>query len=1122
MRTLCRYSLIITVAAVFVCQLTANGQMRKLYSDNLDPENSIKKISFYSASSGYVAFSKWIGSTTDTGRTFTKKFITANNVNFNGYSVNLTFGFIINGVKSLNATTLLAYGHYGLVPAILRSTDGGNTFLLVFHNSFSFYPNSSITDMVFPEGTTTGYAVDADRILKTTNGGVLWNVVYSNAGSSFTNIQALNNNTVFAINATFQNNQVMQSTDAGLNWLPFSLPFTADSYTRSAFFVSTNTGWASLNNGGLYKTTNAGANWTLLNNPAAADYSFDKMYFVNDSVGYALQFMNNIYKTADRGLHWEPFPRDNNFAYLGFSHNDFQFLNISQFWAGGGGGLLELTTNGGGTSVPRAFFTVDVAGNNVSLNNSSAAGYQYKWYLNNALLSTNYSTNYLHDIYRGTDTIKLVVVKGSLSDTSTKYAYFDAQNHPGVPVINSFSPVEAIAGTLVIIKGSAFTEVNSVSFGNVLAGSFSIKNDTTLEAIVSSGASGSVSVSSPEGISVKPGFTFLTPPVINSFSPLSGTAGTLVTINGSNFSTTSANNIVFFGAAKGSVIAATSTQLTVIIPPGATYAPLSVTVNGRTAFSSKSFLIQYNYTGPANENIFTSHTNFPASIFTFNGTLSDFNGDGKVDILVGGGALSVFKNISNDTAILFDSQKNIDLANSSSSVYGVNDLNGDGKPDIFALVNEKYFYFKNISTVNEIKFQAGSQIPSNVLYENTSNIAFEDFNGDGKTDVVTLGRILLNNSKRDSIAFTDVLVPYPTTGVVVDFLVKDFNADNKPDILFAMTYGQYFYDGVVYVNTSMGGNVSFTQQELLQDAYGKYFLAFTTEELNNDNKPDVVGITFDSTVYVFENSTVGNSVSFLPGKILTSYPDISAFTLGDLNKDNKPDIITAPWNPYLSHANKNECLTILENSSNGPINFAPKTDVVYSAISPRQTRFITMADFNGDGYPDIAGKAIFQDSNVLCVYHNLKINEDLNVCAGEATAIRADITGSTYQWQVDTGTGFKNVINDQNITGSNQFILNFKSMPSANYGYKYRCIIDGNKTSKTSVVRVLNIFTGLYDSLWENAGNWSCGFLPDENTEVLVMEQVPLTINSNVTVRKIRIMYGVTTITQGHTLTIKK
>src|SRR5690349_8293258 len=85
---------------------SVNAQMRQVYKD-ADENNHIYKISFYSPSEGYIAFGKWIGYTIDSGRTYTKKFITLSNVDFNGYTVNVTFGFEINGVKAFNKDTII-------------------------------------------------------------------------------------------------------------------------------------------------------------------------------------------------------------------------------------------------------------------------------------------------------------------------------------------------------------------------------------------------------------------------------------------------------------------------------------------------------------------------------------------------------------------------------------------------------------------------------------------------------------------------------------------------------------------------------------------------------------------------------------------------------------------------------------------------------------------------------------------------------------------------------------------------------------------------------------------------------------------------------------------------------
>ena len=65
-------------------------------------------------------------------------------------------------------------------------------------------------------------------------------------------------------------------------------------------------------------------------------------------------------------------------------------------------------------------------------------------------------------------------------------------------------------------------------------------------------------------------------PNISSFFPISGQVGTLVTINGANFSPVLANNIVYFGAVRATVTTSTATILTVTVPSGATYNPISV------------------------------------------------------------------------------------------------------------------------------------------------------------------------------------------------------------------------------------------------------------------------------------------------------------------------------------------------------------------------------------------------------------------------------------------------------------------------------------------------------------------------------------------------------------------
>src|SRR5215204_6450684 len=99
--------LIFLLATFFSFTTTVSAQMRQVHLET-PAYNQVHKMSFYSPSEGYVAFNDWISYTTDSGRTYTPKYITYGNVNYNGYSVNLTLGFSIAGVKAFNQNTIIA------------------------------------------------------------------------------------------------------------------------------------------------------------------------------------------------------------------------------------------------------------------------------------------------------------------------------------------------------------------------------------------------------------------------------------------------------------------------------------------------------------------------------------------------------------------------------------------------------------------------------------------------------------------------------------------------------------------------------------------------------------------------------------------------------------------------------------------------------------------------------------------------------------------------------------------------------------------------------------------------------------------------------------------------------
>ncbi len=80
-------------------------------------------------------------------------------------------------------------------------------------------------------------------------------------------------------------------------------------------------------------------------------------------------------------------------------------------------------------------------------------------------------------------------------------------------------------------------------------------------------------------------------PIITSFSPSSGSPGTLVTITGKNFDNLPEYNIVKFNGTAAKVVSVATTGLVVEVPGGATKGRIEISVVGRTTITASDFCV---------------------------------------------------------------------------------------------------------------------------------------------------------------------------------------------------------------------------------------------------------------------------------------------------------------------------------------------------------------------------------------------------------------------------------------------------------------------------------------------------------------------------------------------------
>jgi uncharacterized repeat protein (TIGR03803 family) len=143
-------------------------------------------------------------------------------------------------------------------------------------------------------------------------------------------------------------------------------------------------------------------------------------------------------------------------------------------------------------------------------------------------------------------------------------------------------------GKTVEILGQGFTGTKGVSF-NGKGATFKVVSATYLTATVPSGATtGSVTVTTSGG-TLTSNKQFRVTPQITSFSPTSGSVGTVVTITGVSLKQTT--KVTFGGVKATTVTVVSDTQVKATVPSGAVTGKIAITTPGGTAVSSGVFTV---------------------------------------------------------------------------------------------------------------------------------------------------------------------------------------------------------------------------------------------------------------------------------------------------------------------------------------------------------------------------------------------------------------------------------------------------------------------------------------------------------------------------------------------------
>jgi len=170
------------------------------------------------------------------------------------------------------------------------------------------------------------------------------------------------------------------------------------------------------------------------------------------------------------------------------------------------------------------------------------------------------------------------------------------------PSIESISPQQGKYNDTVTITGVNYSSVltdNVVKFNGVDA-VVKTATPTRLRVLVPlTGTTGNISLKVKNSETVNgPVFTYVALPNLTDVKPTEGRAGDIVTITGINFSSNPADIVVNFDNAIGTIVTATTTQVTVKVPAGlkaGAFVRLTISIKGIKSASVSTYLIDAPY-----------------------------------------------------------------------------------------------------------------------------------------------------------------------------------------------------------------------------------------------------------------------------------------------------------------------------------------------------------------------------------------------------------------------------------------------------------------------------------------------------------------------------------------------
>ena len=383
---------------------------------------------------------------------------------------------------------------------------------------------------------------------------------------------------------------------------------------------------------------------------------------------------------------------------------------------------------------------------------------------------------------------------------------------------------------------------------------------------------------------------------------------------------------------------------------------------------SDHFDVLINATAPgATTFSFAGYENFAPGLEFDAVALGDLNGDGRPDVAAvqsSGNTASVFLNITKPGAAPSFSPATTYATGTGPNHLAVADLDGNGRPELLVANSgsDNVSVFRNLTAPAEPAPSFAAQVG---FGGSGGDVIAADFNGDGWPDLAVTNSGSANVSVHLNTAAPGAASPsyapkndFATGALPLSVTAADFNGDGRPDL--AVVNRDSSTVSVLLNLTAPGATAAaFTLATNVGPSSFPFALAVTATDVNGDGRPDLA-VTTNGNVSVLLNDTA-------PGAATPSFPTKTDFALGftarsiaaaDFNGDGRPDLAVDRIG--------NDRVSVLLNrtpAGDATPDFAPTSDF----ITDDGPVFVTAADLNGDGRPDLAVSNTLADTVAVLI-----------------------------------------------------------------------------------------------------------------------------------------------------------